>query len=94
MPDAHPQGKAAESGQSLAARLRKDTVTNGLLLEAADEIERLVNERAALVGALDYFVSFGCPVCHGDCASANPPTGWSCPMQRAYAALHSEHRHG
>lgn len=39
-----------------------------------------------LVKALEAFQGYGCPVCHGDCASANPPVN-SCPMQMAHAAL-------
>lgn len=39
-----------------------------------------------LVKALETFRDYGCPVCHGDCASANPPVN-SCPMQMAKAAL-------
>lgn len=39
-----------------------------------------------LAKALDIFQGFGCPVCHGDCASANPPVSL-CPMQIARAAL-------
>jgi hypothetical protein len=35
---------------------------------------------------IDAFCGYGCPVCHGDCASANPPISL-CPMQQAGAAL-------
>jgi len=35
---------------------------------------------------IDAFCGYGCPVCHGDCASANPPVSL-CPMQQAGAAL-------
>ena len=44
-----------------------------LATEAADEIERLQK----LVSLLR---SNGCPVCHGDCAGANPPV-LHCPMK-------------
>lgn len=39
-----------------------------------------------LVAALELFQSFGCPLCNGDCGSANPPVT-TCPMQIARAAL-------
>jgi len=39
-----------------------------------------------LVKALETLRDYGCPVCHGDCGSANPPVN-SCPMQMAEAAL-------
>ena len=39
-----------------------------------------------LVAALRSFRGFGCPICGGDCASANPPVS-NCPMQAAAAAL-------
>lgn len=32
------------------------------------------------------FENYGCPVCHGDCASANPPVPF-CPMQIARREL-------
>lgn len=44
-----------------------------------DEMERL---REALRTMRDY----GCPVCSGDCASANPPVN-QCPMQMMTAAI-------
>ena len=43
---------------------------------------------AELVGAVRFFESYGCPVCHGDCGSANPPV-IGCPMQTARSALAS-----
>jgi hypothetical protein len=36
--------------------------------------------------ALQVFETYGCPVCRGDCASANPPVA-QCPMLLARAAL-------
>lgn len=36
--------------------------------------------------ALVTFQDYGCPVCHGDCSSANPPV-YGCPMQQAEAAI-------
>jgi uncharacterized small protein (DUF1192 family) len=41
---------------------------------------------ATLREALADFVSYGCPACGGDCASANPPVAL-CPMQNARAVL-------
>jgi len=36
--------------------------------------------------AVALFEDYGCPVCHGDCASANPPV-YCCPMQIARRTL-------
>jgi hypothetical protein len=44
---------------------------------------------AELRQALQLFVSYGCPLCNGDCASANPPP-MNCPMHIASAALAQE----
>lgn len=41
---------------------------------------------AALTEALKCWQSYGCPDCHGDCGSANPPV-FSCIMQQTSAAL-------
>jgi hypothetical protein len=38
------------------------------------------------LGALELLQSFGCPVCNGDCGSANPPVT-TCPMQVARAVI-------
>lgn len=43
-------------------------------------------DKARLSEALRTFESYGCPVCGGDCASANPPVMF-CPMQAARVAL-------
>ena len=40
----------------------------------------------ALADALRALRDFGCPVCSGDCGSANPPVT-NCPMAAASAAL-------
>ena len=53
-----------------------DTV---VMEEAAARIERLE-------AALAVFRSCGCPVCGGDCASANPPI-LNCPMRTEDGAL-------
>lgn len=47
---------------------------------------RLIAAAPDLLEALKSFQSYGCPVCAGDCASANPPVH-SCPMQMAYSAI-------
>lgn len=76
--------------------------TNGGIMEAIHATfvagyEAAVNERAAapstaagerekLREALLIFQNHGCPMCGGDCGSANPPVS-SCPMQEARAAL-------
>ena len=39
-----------------------------------------------LAGALGEMQSYGCPVCNGDCGSANPPV-MSCPMSQCAEAL-------
>ncbi|MQB00221.1 MAG: hypothetical protein GEU78_08005 [Actinobacteria bacterium] len=49
-------------------------------------VKALEEERSKLRAALELWRSFGCPVCGGDCASANPPV-LSCPMTEARAAL-------
>ena len=53
------------------------------LQERPEKAEALVYE---LVEAGEQLVSFGCPVCHGDCVSANPPVQL-CPMQAIRAAI-------
>jgi hypothetical protein len=50
------------------------------------KITALLADRDALLSALLLLRSYGCPVCHGDCASANPPVS-VCPMEHATAAL-------
>lgn len=35
--------------------------------------------------ALDLFEHYGCPICHGDCSSANPPVD-CCPMEASRRA--------
>ena len=55
----------------------------------ADEAEanaRLTAAAPELLEALTMFRDYGCPVCQGDCASANPPVS-ACPMQMAQAAI-------
>ena len=69
----------------------------------AAEVERLRNERAAREKAeaqlaearkaLDLFEHYGCPICHGDCSSANPPVD-CCPMEAARRVREGGDRHG
>ena len=42
--------------------------------------------KRGLVGVVETFQSYGCPVCSGDCAAANPPVSL-CPMQIARTAV-------
>ncbi len=51
-----------------------------------NRITTAVNANDALVEALKTIRSFGCPVCSGDCGSANPPVA-GCPMQMMGAAI-------
>jgi hypothetical protein len=55
---------------------------------AGEVIAALPAAGAAMREALEHFVGYGCPVCSGDCSSANPPVSL-CPMQQARAALAS-----
>ena len=55
-------------------------------IETLSTINALRAENERLREALAYLQSYGCPVCHGDCASANPPV-ICCPMQDVRAAL-------
>lgn len=50
--------------------------------KAEAEVARLKDELTKAHRVIELFESFGCPVCGGDCASANPPV-MSCPMQQA-----------
>lgn len=49
------------------------------------EIERLREVAITLHGALAAHTCYGCPACHGDCSSANPPMMF-CPTAQARAA--------
>lgn len=40
----------------------------------------------AAIRALEMFISMGCPVCSGDCSSANPPVN-DCPIVIAQNAV-------
>lgn len=48
--------------------------------------ESLIEAGKELVVALHGFVLAGCPVCSGDCASANPPVV-GCPIRQASEAV-------
>lgn len=58
--------------------------------EEAAALRDMLNTRAGshhrLVEALEVMRGHGCPVCNGDCGSANPPV-MSCPMLMIDAAL-------
>lgn len=47
--------------------------------DRADAVERLIE-------AVRNYMSFGCPVCSGDCFSANPPVS-ACPVREAQEAI-------
>lgn len=55
------------------------TALRAALASKDEEVKRL---REAVLAFQDY----GCPICQGDCSSANPPVS-SCPMQLARTAL-------
>lgn len=48
------------------------------------KVDRSIVE--SLLETLKLFQSYGCPICFGDCASANPPV-YRCPMQMANSAI-------
>ena len=58
--------------------------------DLAEENARLREENAALRLALAMFRECGCPICGGDCGSANPPIAF-CPMRVATAAIGETH---
>jgi rubrerythrin len=62
---------------------RKKAFTAMRVFERYRELEAQI---VKLREALEDFVSYGCPACGGDCASANPPVAL-CPMQNARAVL-------
>ena len=65
---------------------------NQAALEA--ELAKFKALAETLAGALGEMQSYGCPVCNGDCGSANPPV-MSCPMSQCAEALrqYKEARH-
>lgn len=56
--------------------------------EQAAELAKWKALAETLAGALERMQWYGCPVCNGDCAGANPPV-LSCPMQQCTQALTS-----
>jgi hypothetical protein len=66
-------------GRQYTCNCGHDLKTEGLLDLAADEIERLQ-------AALRLYYEAPCPICSGDCGSANPPV-IGCPVLEARRAL-------
>ena len=56
------------------------------LVEALKRADATEAHAVELTVAVETAQSFGCPVCQGDCSSANPPVT-NCPMQQYSAAL-------
>ena len=64
-----------------------DISNAALIVEAVNAYDRHLALIAALTEALrQWYPHVGCPVCSGDCASANPPV-IACPMLMARDAL-------
>ena len=83
----HVIGQLGHSG--MARRSPRDLMIAGV----AAALAGAVNERDALreglmvaLEPLEIFQAYGCPLCSGDCASANPPMT-ICPMLRAHEAV-------
>ena len=72
----HDPAPEGQEGTEPARYPREVEIANARLISCAPE----------LVEALEGFVSYGCPVCSGDCGSANPPV-MHCPMQDACHVL-------
>lgn len=89
-------GEAEHHLSNLLARIHRDgghyEADHGAVKAAEDADKIVANlyaaeaDKARLSEALRTFESYGCPVCGGDCASANPPVMF-CPMQAARVAL-------
>lgn len=52
----------------------------------ATALEQIRDALVQATEALSMAQSYGCPVCGGDCASANPPVS-SCPMRAYHSSL-------
>lgn len=57
---------------------RADALWN-ILHSAPTDLSWLIAEVERLRERVDTFMSYGCPVCSGDCGAANPPV-YGCPM--------------
>jgi hypothetical protein len=51
--------------------------------DTARSLDALRSLAAELVEGLDLWNAYGCQICHGDCASANPPVD-GCPVKLTY----------
>ena len=76
---------AALRAQLQAARQNNRNVQNAREFEF-QRAEKLRANNDRLRGSLMRWQSYGCPDCHGDCGSANPPVS-CCIMQETRAAL-------
>ncbi len=63
-----------------------DRLTRAILTAAAKARAEAIEEQDGLRKALAMLRDYGCPVCAGDCSSANPLVSF-CPMQEVDAAL-------
>lgn len=79
----------ASRAETAAAVRERDEARAGCaaLLESRDAMGMAWKEvrglAADLVEGLDLWNAYGCQICHGDCASANPPVG-GCPVKLTY----------
>jgi len=78
---------AAEAERNDAKRYAKALEDQLAASEKAEMAAEARNEIARK--ALEFIQSFGCPVCGGDCSSANPPMH-GCPMDEISRALRSQ----
>ncbi len=80
---AETDGGTRRSIKTIAADLRAALSMTDTATQRAEKAEA---EVARLRGLLAHWQSYGCPVCGGDCASANPPVTL-CIMRETAAAL-------
>ena len=76
-------GGAAEYNTNLIVALHNNLPA---FIAALRERDEAVEVAMALNHALSLHTAYGCPVCPGDCSSANPPV-MSCPTQAAVWAF-------